>query len=139
MRKLLIRLLMLLMLMPGLACGPFMTIGKAHAANGQMVGMPHCHGMAMAKDVGSKKSPPSNATMLFKDCTKVDLSGVDYETLSAPDLIGKVFFIAWATTIAKNNHTPAAVNAIRGPPPRRLDLVAETHPSILLTTQRFRV
>lgn len=136
MKKLLVHLLMLTMLMPGLTCGPFMAAGKAHAATVQMPGMPDCHGMAMGKEANSKKSADGSGTMLFKDCTKVDLFSADHAVLKKPDT-GKAFFIAWADTAPRYAFTPADFHAIRGPPPDWPGF-SQTRPSILLTTQRFR-
>lgn len=133
MKKLFFAFLMLLMVTPGLACGPFLGIGKAQAAQVSMPDMPDCKGMGME---GSKKTPDSEH-VFFKDCSKVDLFGADHASLEKPDLGGKVFFIAWAATTPEYNFTPAAANAIRGPPPDWPD-VSQTQPSILLTTQRFR-
>lgn len=136
MRKFFIHLLMLLMLTPGLVCGPFMAAGKGQAAVMQMPDMPDCHGMAMVKDVDSKKSPDEHGTMLFKDCAKVDLFSADHTVLKKPDM-GKMFFIAWADMPSQPYFTPANFHAIRGPPPDWPD-ISQTKPSIILTTQRFR-
>jgi hypothetical protein len=135
MRKFLLAFLMLLMVTPGLACGPFLGAAKAQAAQVSMPGMPDCKGMGM--DSGQKKAGDSGDHVFFKDCAKVDLSGVDHASLKAPDLGGKVFFIAWAATTPDDSVPPPQANAIRGPPPDWPGL-SETQPSILLTTQRFR-
>ncbi len=134
MRKFLISLLMLLMLMPGLACGPFMSTGKAHAAQ-PMQGMEDCHGMGMDK---SQKAPDHEGKVFFKDCMKNDLSGVDHTILKIPDLNGKILFTAWIAIIPDFGFAPPNAQTIRGPPPD-WPAFSRTHPSILLTTQRLRI
>lgn len=133
MRKFLTTLLMLLMLVPGLACGPFMHAGKAQAAS-PMQGMGNCHGMGMD---ASKKAPGYEGRFFFKDCMKADLSGVDHVDFKAPDLSGKAPFIAWVAVIPDNSFRLAGIQFIRGPPPDWPDH-SQTQPSLLLTTQRFR-
>lgn len=135
MRKFLVHLLMLVMLMPGLTCGPFMAAGKAHASVSRMKAMPDCPGMtARAQDDG--KAAGKNGLMMFKDCARVHLYGTNHAVLKKP-YMGKVFFIAWADTVPRYVFTPADSNAIRGPPPDWPDF-SGAKPSIILTTQRFR-
>jgi hypothetical protein len=136
MRKIFTAFLILLMVTPGLACGPFLGAAKAQAAQVSMPGMPDCKGMGMGND--QKKAGDGGDHVFFKDCAKVDLSGVDHTILKAPDFGGKIFFIASAATTPDYSFTPASDNTIRGPPPDWPGLY-ETQPSILLTTQRFRV
>ena len=126
---------MLLMIMPGLACGPFMGASKAQAAQVvSMQGMPGCEGMGMAGQ--ERASDGSHA--FFKDCAKVDLSGTGHVLLQAPDEGGKIFFAAWAQIETPDyRFTPADSHAIRGPPPD-WPRPSQTQPSLLLTTQRFR-
>lgn len=132
MRKLLIHLLMLVMLTPGLACGPFMSVGKAQAAQVTMQGMPDCEGM------GGQKKTPNGDHIFFKDCSKTDLFSADHASLEKPDLGSKVFFVAWVAAVPEYSFTPAETNAVRGRPPPDWPGLSETQPSILLTTQRFR-
>ncbi len=132
MRKFLISLLMLLMLMPGLACGPFMNAGKAYAAQ-SMQGMKDCPGMG-----GSQKAPDHEGKVFFKDCMKNDISGVDHTVLKTPDLNGKTLFTAWIATIPDFSFAPPNAQTIRGPPPD-WPTFSLTQPSILLTTQRLRI
>lgn len=127
---------MLVMFTPGLACGPFMTADKAHAATVQMKDMPDCPGMNTSKDADSKGPSSKDGPMLFKDCTKADLYSADHVSLKKPDTV-KTLFIAWADIVPVYVFTHADFHAIRGPPPDWPDL-AQTQPSILLTTQRFR-
>lgn len=136
MRKFLIHLLMLVMLMPGLACGPFMSASKAHAATVQMKGMTHCHDTGLDKDSGSKKISDNDSLMLFKDCSKADLYGADHVSLKKPDT-AKMLFVAWSDIVLSPVFTPADFNDVRAPPPDWPD-ISQTRPSILLTAQRFR-
>jgi hypothetical protein len=136
MKKFLIHLLMLVMLTPGLACGPFMTVGKAHAAAVQMKDMPNCHGMDMGKNTDGKDTSAKDGPMLFKDCSKADLFSADHVSLKKLD-VTKAFFMAWADSVPAYVFTPVDFYATRGPPPDWPEL-SETQPSILLTTQRFR-
>lgn len=133
MRKLLIHLLMLVMLTPGLACGPVLGMAKAQATQIAMPDMPDCKGMGM---VDQKKAPDGDH-IFFKDCSKTDLFSADHASLEKPDLGSKVFFVAWVAAVPEYSFTPAETNAVRGPPPDWPGL-SETQPSILLTTQRFR-
>lgn len=132
MRKLLIHLLMLVMLTPGLVCGPFMGMDKAQAAQ-SMQGMEDCPGMGLA----DQEQAPDSDHVFFKDCSKTDLFSACHAALEKPDLDGKVFFVAWADIVPAYVFTPADFHAIRGPPPDWPDF-SQTQPSILLTTQRFR-
>jgi hypothetical protein len=131
MRKFLHALLMILMLTPGLACGPILGVAKAQAAQASM---PGCKGMGM----DSQKKAPDGDHVFFKDCMKIDLYSASHVSLKVPDLGGKVFFIAWAIATPDYGFKPAAYHAIRGPPPDWPG-ISETQPSILLTTQRLRV
>lgn len=134
MRKFLYGLMMMIMLTPGLVCGPFMAAGKAHAASMQM---PHCHHMAMDRTAGSTKSP-HDGTMMFKDCARIDLYGADHSALEKPDLkITKVFYDAAAAAI-DYDFKPVAYYQIRGPPPETAR-AGTTYPPLYLTTQRLRV
>jgi hypothetical protein len=134
MRKYLLGFLMLVMLTPGLACGPFMGMDKAQAAQ-PMQGMEDCPGMGNMD--GAQKTSKDESPMFFKDCLHVDLQSADHHAdLKKPDT-GKTFFIAWVDIVSSYVFTPSDFHAIRGPPPDWPDL-SETQPSILLTTQRFR-
>ena len=133
MRKLLLGFLMLMMLTPGLACGPFMNAGKAQAAAVSMPDMPDCKGMGMDSQKKSADSDP----VFFKDCTKTDLYSADHASLQKSDVVEKVFFMAWAAVTPDYSFSPTGSHAIRGPPPDWPD-ISQTQSSILLTTQRFR-
>jgi hypothetical protein len=129
MRKILIHLLMFLMLMPGLACGPFMHAGTAH---GQTMAMKDCHEMGMEK----AQKIPDSGRLFFKYCMKADLHSAHHAGVKAPDLDGKILFDVPAVTI-NTSFVPLDAQSIRGPPPD-WPVFSQIHPSIL-TTQRLRI
>jgi hypothetical protein len=134
MKKFLISFLMLVMLTPGLACGPFMIMAKAQAAQVAQ-GMEDCHGMS-ASD--SSQETSNNDHVFFKDCSKIDLQSADNAAdLKAPEVSGKTFSMTWEAIAPADDVTLLAENIIRGPPPDWPDL-SGTQPPILLTTHRFR-
>ncbi len=130
MKKFFLGFLMLVMLTPGLVCGPFMGMGKAEAAQ-SMQGMENCEGM------DSQKKASEGDHVFFKDCSKTDLYSADQSSLQKPGIDAKVFFVAWADATPTYVFNPADVHSIRGPPPSWPD-ISQTQPSILLTTQRIR-
>jgi len=136
MKKLIYSLLALVMLTPGLACGPFMTATQALAAQpAVMADMPDCKGM-MGMETPKKETDDEH--VFFKDCSKADLFSADHAPIKAPDLDGKVIFPLSIDTVSFLIFNPANTQSIRGPPPDWPD-ISQTQPSILLTTQRLRV
>ena len=135
MKRFLVHLLMLLMLTPGLACGPFMAAGKAHAAATKMSDMPDCHGMATGNS--TEKKSLDHGAMMFKDCAKVDLLNGDHVVLKKPDT-GKTFFMTWAGAVSAYIFTPAAFHTKRGPPFDSSPPHLNNH-NLYLTTQRLRI
>lgn len=135
MKRLACHLLILLMLVPGLACGQWMCAKKAQAAEPQAhhaasQEMP-CHkATADAQDDG-------NANLMFmKDCAKSDLFKSDTQTsVKNPD-IGKTFVFALADAPALRPALVAANYTIRGPPPDWPD-VTQTDIPVILKTLRF--
>ena len=135
MKRLLIHMLMFMMLMPSLACGPFMSVDKAHATQMKST-MPDCAEMGMEKE---KKQTSSDTLMLFKDCLHVDLQGTDNPVnLKSPSLSDNFPLFVVADVVLPDSFLPINANVIRGPPPDWPD-ISQTRPSILLTTQRLRV
>lgn len=126
MRQSLISLLMFVMFMPSLACGNLMFAKKAQAAQETP-----CHGNV-------QKSNADEATMLFKDCARIDLSHADHgNTIQKPEIqIDKVFY-ALIDLSANSSFTPVRANQIRGPP--IIAAASETYPPLYLTTQRLRI
>jgi hypothetical protein len=129
MRQILSGVLVFVMLMPGLACGPFMSAKKAHAAAALN---PPCH------EQMKEKQNPEKETMLFKDCAKIDLySSGAHDILKKPDIAAKTFFFTGADILPVAANALSDASSIRGPPPD-WPAVSQTKPSILLTTLRFR-
>ncbi|PZP56512.1 MAG: hypothetical protein DI586_03445 [Micavibrio aeruginosavorus] len=136
MKKFIHSFLALVMLTPGLACGPFMAATQALAAQpAAMADMPDCKGM-MGMEAPKKETDDEH--VFFKDCSKADLFSADHAPIKAPDFDGKVIFQVWASTVSFLIFNPDNTQSIRGPPPDWPD-VSQTQPSILLTTQRLRV
>ncbi|QQG35240.1 MAG: hypothetical protein HYS17_06640 [Micavibrio aeruginosavorus] len=135
MRKLLAHFLILVMLMPGLACGPFMgTVdAKTKAEHAAMPEMEGCDGM----EADNRKKDALDEHVFFKDCSKTDLFSADQPSFEKQDIGGKIPFTMRA---AAQDYSPALAvqDIIRGPPPERSGL-ARTHPPVLLITQRLRV
>jgi hypothetical protein len=131
MKRFFLSFLMFVMLMPGMACGPFIA-GKAQASMSQTpMHMKGCPGIGMGAT--GKKALNGDGPTFFKDCAHADLQKVDgHASLKKP-----VFPLGWVGTIQHDDFRPRNLNAIRGPPP---DWAAfsQTQPSVLLTTQRFR-
>ena len=136
MKRFLNSLFILVMLTPGLACGPFMAATKALAAQPTAIAdMPDCKGM-MSMEAPKKQSGDEHT--FFKDCSKTDLFNADHISFQTPDIDGKVVFAAWNNTVPVHVFNPANIHSIRGPPPDWPD-ISQTQPNILLTTQRLRV
>lgn len=131
---------MLVMLMPGLVCGPFMAgIGKAQAATVRTASMPECHDMVMAgRNAADKKPAKSDSTRLFKDCAGIDLCDTDHVVLKNPDMTGTLFPAAWTDGASRPVFVLSMDTGIRGPPPDWPGLLSETRLPVLSTTQRFR-
>jgi hypothetical protein len=130
MKRFLVSLLMLVMVTPSLACGPFLCAGKAHAAAISMQGMP-CHDM-------STKQKQSNGPMLFKDCSHIDLqTSGDATVLKKPDF--RSYAIAFITAVSATQPLllPSGLKTIRGPP-EWVEL-SQAYPPLYLTTQRLRI
>ena len=136
MNRFLLSFLMFVMLMPGLACGPFMA-SKAQASMSQMpLNMKDCPGIGT--EAAGKKPLNGDVPTFFKDCARADLQKVDgHASLKKPVFSSAAFPLAWVDTIQHDGFLPRNLNAIRGPPPD-LPAFSQTQPSVLLTTQRFR-
>jgi hypothetical protein len=136
MKKFLLSFLMFVMLMPGLACGPFVA-GKGQASLSQMpMQMKCCPGIGTG--AAGKKALNGDGPTFFKDCAHAELQKVDgHASLKKPVFSSDVFPLAWVDAIQHEGFLPRNLNAIRGPPP---DWTAfpQTQPSVLLITQRIR-
>lgn len=128
MRRFLSLLMALVMLMPGLACANMMHTQEPAAA--------HMH---MAKDMPccpKHKPSPDSATMLMKDCMKVDLQQAsDAPLLKKVDLVKYAPFFIPPVTFQQNIGISEAKRA-RDPPERRS--VSLKSP-VYLSTLRLRI
>lgn len=128
--------MMLVMLMPSLACA-MPACSESGQRQAQETKLP-CHGNS-AQDHHEKKKSHTGEARLLKDCAGVDLQTADDSGLK---IIG---FKKSAASVDMAALTPvfsaqvyARTMAIRGPPPD-WPALSEAKPSILFTTQRFRV
>lgn len=123
MRNFLLGFLTLIMLTPSLACA--MTYCPMPVKSEQKP----CH-----QSEDSKRDGP----MLTLDCMGVDLFQQDAQAdVPQPHSSVDIIHFAWADLAANYNFQPVNIACIRGPP----DWAERTpnQPSIILTTQRFRI
>ena len=125
MRKILLGFMTLLMLTPVMTCAmAFCPMQSAHAGEQKP-----CH---QSKD--SKKDGP----MLALDCMGVNLFQQDAQAdVPQPQASVDIIHFAWADLTADYNFQPTTVHFIRGPPFNTER--PQSQPSIILTTQRFRI
>ncbi len=122
MRKYLLGVLTVLMLTPALTCAmAFCPMQTAQAAGEQP-----CH-----------EANDGDSLMLALDCMGVDLFQQDANNNIQPDLSMDSVDFVWTDLVTDYTFLASNVNAIRGPPDRA-DL-PNTAPSLILTTQRFRI
>lgn len=121
MRKVLLGFMTFLMLTPVLMCGMAFCPTMANAAEQQP-----CH-----------QTDDSDGPMLIVDCMGVDLFQQDVSNDIQPDLSVDSIDYAWADLVTDYNFQPDNINGIRGPPDSGERTTAE--PSLILTTQRFRI
>lgn len=132
MKRLLIAILMLVMLTPSLACAMPICADEAQAA---AVEQP-CAGHNGHHDSGKKE--PVKKVNLLKDCMGVDLQVADDDaSVKVPDLKKDIPFDIGFVTYPTKIWTAAAAIEIRGPPD--WPDPSQTQPSLILTTQRFRI
>lgn len=124
MRRILLGFMTFLMLTPILTCAmAFCPMQVAQAAEQKP-----CH-----QSDDTKKDGP----MFALDCMGVDLFQADVQTdVPVPDGDDVLHFV-WADLTAGDSFQPADIHGIRGPP----DGAGRTpnQPSLILTTQRFRI
>jgi len=121
MKKVLLGFMTLLMLTPVLMCGMAFCSTMASAAEQQP-----CH-----------QTDDSGGPMLVVDCMGVDIFQRDVNNDIQPDLSVDSIDYAWADLVADYNFRSDNLNSIRGPPDKIKRLQGQ--PSIILTTQRFRI
>ena len=126
MRKLLCSILVILMITPAMACGPFMRV--AHA------------GSAMPEQCHEQKTPDSDHSLkFFKDCYGVELQQADTDTgLAKPDLTVEKISFPWMIASAHNPVLPARFYDSHGPPDRHLSVLPHKSP-VFLQTGRLRL
>lgn len=119
MKNLVLSLLVLVILLPGLACADIMRHASAKG---------HCHSM-------NHKVPPEGVK-LFKDCARIDLQKTDTSVLKKPVFEKQVFFVnaPAVTPLSVRYHDVRTT----GPPVKRLTSDV-THPSVLLISPRLRI
>ena len=129
MRKFLLGFMAFLMLTPVLACGMAFCPMTAAA---QVAMEEPCH------DMGNMEEKTSKPPMLALDCMGVNLFQQDAQAdVPQPQASVDIIHFAWADLTADYNFQPTAVHFIRGPP---FDTERpQSQPSIILTTQRFRI
>lgn len=122
MRKAFLGFMTLLMFTPVLVCAmAFCPMQAAQAAE-----MEPCH-----------QSDDNQGLMLSLDCMGVDLFQQDVSNDIQPDLSVDSIYYAWVDLVAEYSFQPNNINGIRGPPDRTID--PQNQPSLILTTQRFRI
>lgn len=123
MRNFLIGFLTLVMLTPSLACA--MTYCPMPVKNEQTP----CHQTGDTQQDGP---------MLALDCMGLDLFQQDARfDIPLPDSSAELIHFAWADLTADYNVQPADIRFVRGPPDRTGQ--SPDKPSLILTTQRFRI
>ena len=136
MKKFLAVIMMLVMLMPSLACAMPVCADKAQVTAPEQPCAEHHPG----HDTGNGKdsSPPPKGINFLIDCMGVDLQTADNATVQKPDIQAGPVFAAIIIRDVPVVPAPVDHREIRGPPPDWPDLL-QAQPSILLTTQRFRI
>lgn len=123
--------MMLVMLTPSLACAmPVCTDSKQAVKTEQNPCAGH--------HSNSQKDESKGKVRLLIDCMGVNLQAADSNTdFKKPDTQSDiiVYVLANETLLSQPDYS---VSKIRGPPPD-WPSISQTHPSILLTAQRFRV
>ena len=120
MKQFLLSFLMVVMLTPSLVCAMPVCMDEALAAKAKMPCADH------APHDSDKKENKSNKLTLMSDCAGVDMQKADTSSWDKTDETASDFIV----------HRD--VGTIRGPPPD-WPALSRTQPSILLTTQRFRI
>lgn len=131
MRKILLSFLMLVMLTPSLACA------MPTCADGEQTAKIE-HKPCAEHHSGSQKDGSKDKVRLLIDCMGVDLQVTDSQAdLKTPDIHHDVIIYTLIDDVLLSQPDYTG-SRIRGPPP---DWYAQsqTHPPIILTTQRFRI
>lgn len=135
MQKFLLGFLILLMLTPSLACA--MPTCGPKAKESAAATLP-CAEHHPGHDTGSKKEGGKGKVNLLIDCMGVDMQKADAASLDKLDIKKDLIVYTLVTDAAVSQFAPTDAGTIRGPPPD-WPALSRTQPSILLTTQRFRI
>lgn len=128
MRNFIALLLIFMIVMPSMVCA--MSVCSHSSSQ-----TPPCHS---STPESSKEHKSPQKIMLMIDCMGVDMQKADTSSIDKPDLKKEivVYGLVYTPPIIQNLHLEAG--DIRGPPPDWPD-IHETQPSLILTTQRFRI
>lgn len=132
MKQFLLSFLMVVMLTPSLVCAMPVCMDEALAAKAKMPCADH------APHDSDKKENKSNKLTLMSDCAGVDMQKADTSSWDKTDFKSSPVIYALADETASDFIVHRDVGTIRGPPPD-WPALSRTQPSILLTTQRFRI
>lgn len=133
MRKFLYSLLILLMLMPSLACAMPTCGPKAEESAAATLPCAEHH---PGHETDDKKE--NGKVNLLIDCMGVDMQKADTASLDKLDIKKDLIVYTLVADAAVSRFAPTDVGTIRGPPPD-WPVLSQTQPSILLTTQRLRI
>lgn len=127
--------MMLVMLTPSLTCA--MPLCGEESATKAVAAPCAGHADDPTDDHGNRKSGAGQKLKLLKDCMGVDLQVVDSLLIEKTDIHSPVFIFALGDDPAVRRPDRKA-DAIRGPPPDR-STAHSAQPSLILSTQRFRI
>ena len=133
MRKVILRLLMLIMLTPSLACA--MPVCAEQTGQAAEETQPPC---AEHHPGGSSDSKEDTKVKFLLDCMGVDLQKADTASIDKPILKVAMDGYILAALVPTASIPYKAVGIIRGPPPD-WPVLSQTYPPIFLTTQRIRI
>lgn len=120
------------MLTPSLACAMPVCADEAKA----VAVKEHCADHAPGK---AKQDKKSGKVTFLKDCMGLEFQAADKgPAVQKPDQVKSFSFIIPADINPVSTWTLSDIGGIRGPPPDWSDH-SQIQPSILLTTQRFRI
>jgi hypothetical protein len=134
MKQFLLSFLMIVMFTPSLACAMPICADEAQAVKAEIP----CADHASGHHGDQKTTSESKAGGLMADCMGVDFQKADTANLDKPDFKGSPVIHALADETSSDLLLYTDASTIRGPPPDWPTL-SRTQPSILLTTQRFRI
>lgn len=132
MRKFLFSFLIFLILTPSLACAMPVCAPEKQ----QQIIHEHCTDGFVSYQAREKTQ--NGKVKFLLDCMGVDMQKADTASIDKPDLKTDFVVYVLATDIVTSQITHTDADSIRGPPPD-WPSAPETQPSLILTTQRFRI